>query len=167
MALLAGFLTSLSCYALFFVRPGLSAKLLGDAFRLAYRLSQHQRPEGVYHARVLVLNALLYATWILVVFAGKDFLGQARGALSSDNIRHLVTFSLVQAFGICLVLIEIDPGDAFGAFLLLPGYAVAVWRNAGLAYSITTIVCVNAIAWFAVITVLGRYKAERKKADWR
>ena len=62
---------------------------------------------GFTTLRVLVLNALLYATWILVVFAGKDLLGQARGALSSDNIRHLVTFiPCVQAFGICLVPIR-------------------------------------------------------------
>jgi hypothetical protein len=166
VALLAGGLTSLSYYALRFVRVGLSAKLLGDAYRLTYRLTQHQRLDPHYYAKILALNALLYATWILVVFGAKDLLGQAREALSSENMRRLVTFCLVQAFGICLVLIEIDPGDVFGAFLLLPGYAVAVWRNGGLAYSLTITLCVNAIAWFAVIAVLGRYNTERKRADW-
>ena len=167
VALLAGGLTSLSYYALRFVRVGLSAKLLGDADRLTYRLTQHQQLDRLYYARVLVLNALLYATWILVAFAGKDLLAQAREALSSENMRRLVTFCLVQGFGICLVLIEIDPGDAFGGFLLLPGSAVAVWRNGGLAYSLTITLCVNAAAWFAVIVVLGRYKTERKRADCR
>jgi hypothetical protein len=79
-------------------------------------------------------------------------------------MRQLVTFCLIQAFGICLVLIEIDPGDAFGVFLLLPGSAVAVWRNGGLAYSLALTLCVNAVAWFAVIAVLGRHKAETKSA---
>lgn len=169
MALLAGALTSLSYYALRFVRVGLSAMLLADAALLTYRLTHYQHLGGLYYARILVLvvNALLYATWILVAFAGKDLLGKAREALSSENMRRLVTFCLVQAFGICLVQIEIDPGDAFGAFLLLPGDAVAVWRNGGLAYSLTITLCVNAIAWFAVIAVLGRYKTERKRADWR
>lgn len=167
VALLTGGLASLSFYALRFVRAGLSEKLLGDAYRLTYRFTQHQQLDRYYYAKVLVLNALLYATWILVAFAGKDLLGQARKALSNENMRRLVTFCLIQAFGISLVLIEIDPGDAFGAFLLLPGYAVAVWRNGGLAYSLTIILCVNAVAWFAVIAVLGRYKAERKRAHWR
>jgi len=164
VALLAGGLASLSYYALRFVRTGLSEKLLGDAYRLTYRLTQHQQPDRHYYAKVLVLNALLYATWILVAFAGKDLLGQAREALSNDNMRRLVTFCLIQAFGICLVLIEIDPGDAPGAFLLLPGYGVAVWRNGGLAYSLAMTLCVSAVAWFAVIAVLGRYKAETKAA---
>lgn len=164
MALLAGGLASLSYYALRFVRAGLSEKLLGDAYRLTYRLTQHQHLDRHYDAKVLALNGLLYATWILVAFAGKDLLGQAREALSNDKLRGLVTFGLIQAFGICLVLIEIDPGDAFGAFLLLPGYAVAVWRNGGLAYSLAITLCVNAVAWFAVITVLGRYKAETRRA---
>ena len=62
------------------------------------------------------------------------------------------------------MLIEIDPGDAPGAFLLLPGYGVAVWRNGGLAYSLAMTLCVSAVAWFAVIAVLGRYKAETKAA---
>jgi hypothetical protein len=86
----------------------LNAKLLGDAYRLTYRLTQ--QVDRHYYAKVLVLNALLYASWILVAFAGKDLLGQAREALSNDNMRRLVTFCLIQAFGICLVLIEIDPG---------------------------------------------------------
>jgi hypothetical protein len=169
VAFLAGGLTSLLYYALRFVRYGLSAKLLGDAERLTYRLTHYQHPGGLYSARVLVLvlNALLYATWILVAFAGKDLLAKAREASSSENMRRLLTFCLVQAFGICLLQIEIDPGDAFGAFLLLPGDAVAVWRNGGLAYSLTITLCVNAIAWFAVIAVLARYKTERKRADWR
>jgi len=143
--------------------------LLGDAARLTYRLTHYQHLGGLHYARVLVLvlNALLYATWILVAFAGKDLLGQAREALPSENVRRLMTFCLVQAFGICLVLIEIDPGDAFGVFLLLPGYAVAVWRNGGLAYSLTITLCVNAIAWFAVIAVLGRSKTERKRTECR
>jgi hypothetical protein len=165
VALLAGGLASLSFYALGFVGAGLSAKLLGDAYRLTYKLTQHQQLNRHYYAKVLFLNALLYATWLLLAFAGKDLLAQTREALSNNNMRRLVTFCLIQAFGICMVLIEIDPGDAFGAFLLLPGYAVAVWRNGGLAYSLTITQCVNATAWFAVITLLGRYKAETNSAD--
>lgn len=162
VALLAGGLASLSCYALRFVRVGLSEKLLGEAYRFTYRFTQHQRFDPHYYARVLVVNALLYATWILVVFAGKDFLKQARKALPNQNIRRLVTFCLVQAFGICLLLIEIDPGDAFGALLLLPGFAVAVWRSGGLAYSLTITLCANAVAWYAVIAVSDCAKLREK-----
>jgi hypothetical protein len=167
VGLLAGGLASLSYYALRFVRVGLSAKLLGEADRLTYRLTQHRQLDRLYDAKILILNALLYTTWILVAFAGKDLLWYAREAVSSENTRRLVTFCLVQAFGICLVLIEIDPGDAFGAFLLLPGYAVALWRNAGVAYSLAITLCVNAVAWFAVVAALRRYKAERNRADCR
>src|SRR6266852_2249555 len=58
VALLAGGLASLSYYALRFVRAGLSEKLLGDAYRLTYRLTQHQQVDSHYYAKVLVLNAL-------------------------------------------------------------------------------------------------------------
>jgi hypothetical protein len=156
VGLLAGGLASLSYYALRFVRVGLSAKLLGEADRLTYRLTQHRQLDRLYDAKILILNALLYTTWILVAFAGKDLLWYAREAVSSENTRRLVTFCLVQAFGICLVLIEIDPGDAF-----------ALWRNAGVAYSLAITLCVNAVAWFAVVAALRRYKAERNRADCR
>jgi hypothetical protein len=94
VALLAGGLASLSYYALRFVRAGLSEKLLGDAYRLTYRLTQHQQLDRHYYAKVLVLNALLYATWILVAFAGKDLLAQARKALSNNNMRQLVPYEI-------------------------------------------------------------------------
>jgi hypothetical protein len=43
VAVLADGLTSLSYYALRFVRVGLSVKLLGDTYRLTYRVTQHQQ----------------------------------------------------------------------------------------------------------------------------
>jgi hypothetical protein len=160
VALLAGGLASFLYYALGFVRVGLSRKLLGDAYRLTYRFTHNQQLDRHYYAKVLVVNTLLYAIWILVSFAGKDLLGQARIASPNGSVRRLVTFCLIQAFGTCLVLIEIDPGDALGAFLLLPGYAIALWRNGGVAYFLTITLCVNAIAWFAGYTLLGRRKAD-------
>ena len=129
VALFAGGLASFLYYALGFVRVGLSAKLLGDAYRLAYRFIDNQ-------------------------------------ASPSGRMRRLVTFCLIQAFGTCLVLIEVNhPGDALGAFLLLPGFAVALSRNGGGAtYFLSITLCVNAIAWFAGYTLLGRFKAHRKTA---
>jgi hypothetical protein len=168
VALLAGGLASFLYYALGLVRVGLSAKLLGDAYRLTYRFTDNQQLDRHYHAKVLILNTLLYAIWIVAAFAGKDLLGLAREASPNGSMRRLVTFCLIQAFGTCLVLIEIDPGDALGAFLLLPGYAVALSRNGGgAAYFLTITLCVNAIAWFAGYTLLGRYQAHRKTAHWR
>lgn len=168
VALLAGGLASFLYYALGFVRVGFSAKLLGDAYRLANRFIHNQQLDRHYYAKVLILNTLLYAIWILVAFAGKDLLGKAREASPNRSMRRLVTFCLIQVFGTCLVLIEIDPGNALGAFLLLPGYAVALWRNGGgAAYLLTITLCVNAIAWFAGYTLLGRYKADRKIDHWR
>jgi hypothetical protein len=167
VALLIGGLTSLLYYALSFVRIGWGAKLLGDAAGLTYRLTHYRQLSGLYYLRVLFLNALLYATWILVAFAGKDLLALARKARSSETIRRLVTFCFIQVFGVCLVQIGYDPGDAFGAFLLLPGFVVAVWRDGGLAYSLMIILCVNAIAWFAIMAILVRYKTGRRSADWR
>jgi len=81
-------------------------------------------------------------------------------ASPNGSVPRLVTFCLIQAFGTCLVLIEIDPGDALGAFLLLRGYAIALSRNGGVAYFLTISLGVNAITWFAGYTLLARHKAD-------
>ena len=165
VALIAGGLASFLYYALGFVRVGLSVKLLGDAYRLTYRFIDNHQLDRHYYAKVLILNTLLYAIWILAAFAAKDLLGLAREASPSGSVRRLVTFCLIQALGTCFVLIEIDPGDALGALLLLPGSAVALSSDGGgAAYFLTITLCVNAIAWFAGYTLLGRFKAHRKTA---